>query len=82
MVRKWSTYKDKAVDGSEWKIVTKIRGHEIKITFTDTLYCTDFVYLVIQILVLVVGESVALSSDAAVAGVAESCRDPGVRPGG
>ena len=55
--------------------MTKIRGHEIRITFTD------FVYLVIQILVLV-GESVALSSDAAVAGVAESCRDPGVRPGG
>ena len=56
--------------------MTKIRGREFKITFID------FVYLVIQILVLVVGESVALSSDAAVAGVAESCRDPGVRPGG
>ena len=56
--------------------MTKIRGHEIRITFTD------FVYLVIQIWVLVVGESVALSSDAAAVGVAESCRDPEVRPGG
>ena len=53
-----------------------MRGREIKTTFFD------FLYLVIQIWVLVVGESVALLSDAAVAGVAESCRDPGVRPRG